>query len=145
MAVAAEVSAKMQGTPQHPPHRPRGAECLAVGIFSALPGRQQQPSQTRMVERLKGGEGGGVMLKNVEALALVRTMSTHPAARTASGCPPWLQGIAGEGERTGRPGRCNPWSPRGRTPPAQADFHAREIRDFFRQAIRRQGRGLADS
>jgi len=96
-AVVVEVSAEIQGTGQLLPHRPRGAECLAAGIFSALPGRQQQPSQTRMVERLRGADAAGLMLSFVEVLALVRTtgsrgwfawlartIGTHPAARTVT-------------------------------------------------------------
>lgn len=80
---------KSQGTGWRLPHRPRGAECLAVGIFSALHGRQQHPALTRMVERLRGAEGGDLMLSFVEVPALsvgrqkptcwplVRTCGTH--------------------------------------------------------------------
>ncbi len=116
VAVAVEVSAEIQGTGQLLPHRPRGAECLAAGIFSALPGRQQQPSQTRMVERFRGVEGGESWESNRGGFEGITK-----ATACWHCCPAWPQGRGG----------ANPWSAKGRTPPPQAYFHTREIRNLF--------------
>ena len=56
---------------------PRGAECLAVGIFSAFHAPQPHAAESRMVGRFEGGGGEDLMLSFVEVLALVRMVGTH--------------------------------------------------------------------